>query len=275
MKTGKNSSRSKPTKNQKRLIDEITVMLAIQFDRIIKEFKNPDKMRKAFLKLSTSNKNLARLSMGINLKNMSHDVGLFHEEIDKQLAEILLKESKSAFSQHPSVLSKVLTEYNDVLHKIEGKNEIKKKSPKSIPRKPKVGKARREGRPVVYVLKSTVQDYKNTLSNPQAFAVIHKRLLRSGILEKLYELMTKNAFHIFKRTDKKFYNFLLIFSSMVPNMDISNWRDPELFEKAIKEVEQEELEQHRKDFVHYLLQNPINVKNVFFMFSLANLADKN
>ena len=42
-------------------------------------------------KFSTSAKNLARLSIGINLKNMSSDVGLFHEEIDKQLAKILLE----------------------------------------------------------------------------------------------------------------------------------------------------------------------------------------
>ena len=248
-------------------------MLAVQFDRYIREFKNPDKMMKAF---STSIKNLARFSLGVNLINMSSELGLYHEEIDKQLAKILLKESKSAFSQHPAVLSKVLAEYDDVLYKIEGKHQIKEKSPKSIPRKPKIGKARREGRPVVYLLKATVEDYKNILSNPQAFALVYERLLRNGILENLYELLTKNAFHMYKKTDKKFYDFLPIFRSLVPNMDISNLpRDSaELFEKAIKESGDEELEGHRKHFVHWLLQNPINVKNVFYMFSLANLADK-
>lgn len=202
-------------------------------------------------------------------------MGSFHEEIDKQLAKILKRESESAFSERPSVLSKVLTEYsNDVLSKIEGKKAIKMKSPKSIPRKPKVGKARREGRPVAYVLRSTVQDYKNTLSNPQTFAIIHERLLRSYILEKLYELIVKNAFHTFKRTDKSIYDFLLIFRSMVPDMDISNLPHPEQSEKAFKETGQEELEENKKAFVHYLLQNPILVKYVFFMFSLASLADK-
>ena len=130
MKAGKNSPHLKLTENQVRLIDDITIILAIQFDRYIREFKNPDKMMNAF---STSDMNLARFSIGISLKNMSSDIGLYHEEIDKQLAKILLRESKSAFSQHPSVLSKVLAEYDDVLYKIEGKNQIKRKSPKSIP----------------------------------------------------------------------------------------------------------------------------------------------
>jgi hypothetical protein len=242
----------------------------------MREFKDPNKMMKAFSALSSSEKNLARLSMGINLKNLSHDVGSFHEEIDKQLAKILKKEAESAFGQHPSVLSKVLTEYSyDALSKIERKYKIKLKSPKSIPRKLKAGKARREGRPVVYVLKSRVQDYKNTLSNPQTLAVIHERLLRSGILEKLYELITNNAFHIFKRTDKEFYNFLLIFSSMVSDMNISNLPHPEESEEAFKEAGQEELEEHKENFVRFLLQNPGFVKYVFFVFSLGSLADKN
>jgi|SRR5918996_2465471 hypothetical protein len=275
MKTGKKPSRSELTKNQVRLIDKITIILAIQLDRYMREFKDPAKMMKAFSVLSSSEKNLARLSMGVNLKNLSHGVGYYHEEIDKQLAKILKRESESAFSQHASVLSKVLTEYsNDALSKIEGKDKIKMESPKSIPRKPGKGKGkvRREGRPVVYVLKDTVEDYKNILSDPQAFAVIHERLLRSGILEKLYELITKNAMYTFKRADKKLYNFLEIFSSIVPNMDTSNLpRDsPKLFKKAIKE----ELEEHKKSFVFYLLENPTLAKYVFFMFSLASLEDK-
>jgi hypothetical protein len=273
MKAGKNSSRSKLTKNQMRLINDITILIAVQFDRYMREFKNPDKMINAS---PISIKNLARFSMSVNLLNMSSDAGLYHEEIDKQLAKILLNESKSAFSQHPAVLSKVLAEYNDVLKKIEGKHEIKTRSPKSIPRKPKAGKSRREGRPVVYLLKATVEDYKNILSNPQTFALIYNRLLENGILEDLYELITKNAFYMFKKTDRKFYDFLLIFRSLVPNMNITNLPQnfPKLFEKAIKDAGQEELEEYRKDFVQYLLQNPMNVKNVFLMFGLANLADR-
>lgn len=271
MQTGKNPSRSKLTKNQMRLINNITIKLAIQFDRYTREFKNPDKMMKAF---STSIKNSARYSMCVDLINMSSDTGLYHEEIDKQLAKILLKESESTFSQRPSVLSKVLAEYNDVLYKIEGKKKIKEESPKSVSRKPKAGKARRAGRPVVYVLKGTVEDYKNILSNPQAFALIYERLLEIGILEKFYELLTKNAFYMFKRTDEKFYEFLLMFKPLIPIIDISNSPDPELFRKAIKKARQKKLEEYRRNSVRYLLQNPINMKYVFFMFSLANLADK-
>ena len=168
-----------------------------------------------------------------------------------------------------------MVEYDDVLYKIAGKNQIKRKSPKSIPRKPKVGKARRVGRPVVYVLKGTVGDYKNILSNPQAFTLIYERLLENGILKKFYELLTKNAFHILKRADKKFYDFVLIFKSLVSNVNISNLPDPKIFEKAIKEVRRDELEEHRRNFVLYLLQNPFSVKYVFFIFSLAGLANKN
>ena len=62
MKTGKNSSRLRLTKNQMKLIDDITIMLAVQFDRYIREFRNPDKMMKAF---SISVMNLARFSMGV------------------------------------------------------------------------------------------------------------------------------------------------------------------------------------------------------------------
>ena len=45
---------------------------------------------------------------------------------------------------NPSALSKVLNEFEkDILDPIEGKNDIKKQSPKSIPRKSKAGQARR------------------------------------------------------------------------------------------------------------------------------------
>lgn len=68
MNSGKNSSLLKLTENQVRLIEEITIILAVQFDRFMREFKDPNKMMQAFSALSSSEKNLARLSMGINLK---------------------------------------------------------------------------------------------------------------------------------------------------------------------------------------------------------------
>lgn len=63
-----------------------------------------------------------------------------------------------------------------ILFRIEGKKEIKQKSPKSIKRKPKAGEARRQGLHIVRKVTSTVEDYEKILSNPNALSLINKNL---------------------------------------------------------------------------------------------------
>jgi hypothetical protein len=76
-----------------------------------------------------------------------------------------------------------------------------------------------------------------------------------------------------KKGDKKLYNFLRIFAVLFPNVDTKGIPVSKLFQKNINSVGEEELEKLRKEFVSHLLENPAN--SVFFIFSLAKLADDN
>ena len=142
------------------------------------------------------------------IPNMNHEEGMYPDEIHKKLTEIsklLFKKSKDTFLNRLSTRSKLLKEFEDqgIISSIKGKKKIKQESPKSISKKPNVGKAkaRREGYPIVYILIGTVQEYEKILSNPQCIDVINNRLRKHGILEKAYDLISKHAFYIFKTGD--------------------------------------------------------------------------
>jgi hypothetical protein len=115
----------------------------------------------------------------------------------------------------------------------------------------------------------TVEAYDRILSNPNAVSLINKNLLKAGSLKEVYELFSKDAFDIFKLADTEFCNLLPIFGELLPEVNTDTIPNPQLFQEAIKSVGQDELERHRKEFVNYLLENPLS--GLFFVFSLAEL----
>jgi hypothetical protein len=193
-KNGKNPAQPNFTHNEKEIIDDITINLAISFDDFMRICKNPESLTRAYTKMASSAKNLDRIAMTLKLQNISPEQGMFPEEMDKEVARILSKDYEEDYHSVPSKLSRLSKLRNEfesagILYSLEGMKNIKNRSPKSIPRKLKGGPARREGRPVVHKLTRSVEDYRKILSNPQAIDVISTRLAKHGILEKVFDLI--------------------------------------------------------------------------------------
>jgi hypothetical protein len=81
-------------------------------------------------------------------------------------------------------------------------------SPKSIKRKPKVGKPRRVEPYIVSKLTRSVEDYKRILSNPRTLDLINNKLLKHKLLGKMYSTIIREAFSAFEKGDESFYNAL-------------------------------------------------------------------
>jgi hypothetical protein len=247
-KIGKNPSQTQFTENEMDIINRITITVAILFDSFIRNHKELMRMIEPFSKtgLHDNDKDLARLGLTLNLRKMSHrEEGMFPNQINQELARVLLKSSEKVFLQNESTLSKVLREFEDahIFFRIKGKKEIKQKSPKSIRRKPKAGEARREGYPLVHSVTSTIKDYERILSSPNAVSLINSKLLKYGKLGEVYELLSKDAFDVFKEADLGFYNLLPVFGEIFPEINTDSMPNPQQFQEAIKSVGQDSLDQ--------------------------------
>jgi hypothetical protein len=65
------------------------------------------------------------------------------------------------------------------------------------------------------------------------------------------------------------YNFLEAFKVLRTDLITNDTMlDPKLFHERINSISEEELEENRKQFVRYLLEDPS--AGIFFIFSLAN-----
>ncbi len=162
-------------------------------------------------------------------------------------------------------------EYRGIFSSIKGKKEIKLKSSKSVPRRPKLGKARREGYPIIYKLKGTVKEYRKILSNPQSVCLINKRPQKYGILEKAYDMISKNAFYVFKKGDEKIYDFLHTHKVLFPNLDQNAIPNSKSIGKQFNTAGKKDLEKLRKALIQHLMDTPIS--SVFLIFSLSKLAE--
>jgi hypothetical protein len=269
----KNPSRNGFSEVERDIIDHITITLAVLFYSFIENHKDLRKMIEPVSKITLRNndKDMARLGLTLDLKNMSRKEGMFPDQINKELARILLKGSKHVFLENQSTLSNVLKEFEDIniLFRIKGKKNIKSQSSKSIKRKPKAGEAKRQGYPIVRKVTKTLKEYERILSNPNAVNLINTDLIKHGRLKKVYELLFSDVLNIFKKAGPEFYDFLPIFGEIFPEVKTDTTPNPQLFQDAIKSVGQDELEQMKKEFVNHLLENPLS--GIFFIFSLAGL----
>ncbi|HEY7572308.1 MAG TPA: hypothetical protein VH796_13155 [Nitrososphaeraceae archaeon] len=109
------------------------------------------------------------------------------------------------------------------------------------------------------------------MSNSRCVYVVNDRLRKYGILEKAYDLITKQAFYYFKTKDEKKYDFLQTFKVIFPNLDSNTVPDPKTFKERINATKSKELENIRKELVQHLLENPSSC--VLLIFSLTKLAD--
>jgi len=279
-KSGNNLSRGRFSDHDAEIIDQITITLGIVLDNIMKDFKNPKQVMKEYSDINSSRAKVTRAFTALSLTNIDQEKGAYPAQIQKAIIEMsrgFYKKFLEDFLSNPPNLSKVLKEFEDagIIFSIIGKKEIKKRSPKSVPRKPKDSmyeERRLEGPPVVKKLTATVQDYKTILSNPQALDLINTRLRKHGILKKAYDLISKNAFYAFKKGDVKMYDFLETFKELFPDLDPSVIPDSKVFREGIKAAERKTMERMRKELVQHLLNTPIN--SIFFIFSLAKLEAK-
>jgi hypothetical protein len=109
------------------------------------------------------------------------------------------------------------------------------------------------------------------LSNPKSVYVVNDRLRKHGILEKAYDQITNQALFFLKTGDEKKYEFLQTFRMILPNLGSNTVPDPKTFKEQINATEGKELEKHRKELVHHLLENPSSC--VLLIFSLTKLVD--
>lgn len=258
------------------IIDEITITVAIELSDYLKAYKKPSTITKAYSKLTSSEKKLSKVFMTLMIPNMNQERGMYPEEIHKKLTEIsklLFNESRDTFLNRRSTRSKLLKEFENhgIFSSIQGKKKIEHESHKSVERRRKGAKDKREGYPIVYKLTGTVKEYKEILSNPKCLHVINNRLQRHGILEKAYDLISKHAFYVFKKGDEEKYNFLQIFKAMFPKLDLDDVPDPKAFKEQINTLGEKELEKLRKEFVKHLLKTPNS--SILLVFSLTKLAD--
>lgn len=208
---GNNPSQIHFSDHEIEIINEIIIGLAIIIDKYINNYVTPEK-RSDKVK-SLDDRTMHWLLMLFGARTSEYDKGMFPEQMNKQLARILDRDYNTDYLNNPAMqvkLSKLRKELEavEVLETIHGKKNIKKESPTSFPRKPKIGEPKRVGPPILYRTSKRVKDYINTLSNPDASTYITKMLLKFANLDKAYDLMSKYAFSVLNKGDENYYNIM-------------------------------------------------------------------
>lgn len=244
------------SKDEMKLINGITLSLAIKLHDYIENYNDPEKYSKDLSKILESDKGLALSTLFFNINNMNSDQTFFPEEINEKLAKTLAKESQH-YLNSPD-LSKVLKELENagLFFNTRGKKNIKQQAPKSIPRKQKTGEPKREGYYSTYKISDKVEDYKKIFSIPQAVELINKTLKESGLLEKAYQNMFRNSIHAITKGNERMDK---LFTQSIPasvgseTISTSNW---DMFREYLLSLDTMQLEQLTKELTDRLLENP-------------------
>lgn len=271
MKTGNNPAH-KISKHDCETINFIVVTMAIICHDYIKNHgkHSPVKLAKGYSTLGSTNSKLAFTSVISNLYNIDYIDGKFPEQLNKQIAKHLLKQNVNYMSLPDlSKLLKKLELYN-IFYKIEGKKKIKSDSPESLPRKPKAGLEKREGYLVIRKTSRSVEDYKQIIGNLDTLNIINQKLAKyNDLLRTFYDLLADDVLEAIKQGDQNANAFLTAcITSTFPDLD-RNKINLESFKKALENRAPEDLEEDKKAFVAYLLQNPN--PHFFFILSLTGL----
>jgi hypothetical protein len=241
------------TEDKMKLINGITLSLAIKLHDYIENYNDPEVYSKDLSEILESDRGMTLSTLFFSMINMNQP--LFPEEINEKLAKTLSEESQH-YLNSPD-LSKVLKllENAGLLVNIRGKQNIKQQSPKSIPRKQKT-ESRREGYHSIYKISNKVEDYKKILSNPEAIILINKTLKESGLLEKAYRNMFINIFHAITTANERMEK---LFTQSIPTsvgygtISTSDWK---LLTEYLLSCNKTQLEELAKELTGHLLKNP-------------------
>lgn len=254
------------------IIESIVITLAIICHSYIENRGrySAEKLAKGYSTLGSSHSKRAFTSLISNLYNIDYTNGKFPEQINKQIAQHLLKQNTNYMClPELSKLLKKLESY-DIFCKIEGKKNIKSKSPESLPRKPKVGLKRRGGYLVIRKTSRSIEDYKRIIGNPNTLMIINQKLAKyNNLLRPFYELLIDDVLEAIKKGDENANAFLTAcITSTFPDLDRDKI-DLESFKTALADRANKDLEEDKKAFERYLLQNPNS--HFFFILSLTGL----
>jgi hypothetical protein len=166
-------------------------------------------------------------------------------------------------------LSETFEPYS-IFCKVEGKKKIKSDSPESLPRKPKAGLKKRGGYLVLRKTSRSVEDYKRIIENLDTLMIINQKLAKyNDLLRTFYELLADDVLEAIKQGDQNANAFLTAcITSTFPDLD-RNKINLKSFKKALENRAHKDLEEDKKAFVAYLLQNPN--PHFFFILSLTGL----
>lgn len=270
LKTGNNHAHE-ISDNNTEIINEIIMTLAIILNNYIENHgkHSAEDLAQGYSTLGSRNNKLAFTSLISSLYSVDYSEGLYPEQVNKHIARHLLKQNINYMNLPDlSKLLKKLEPYG-IFYKIEGKKNIKLKSPEGLPRKPKAGIKRREGYYVIRKTTRSIEDFKRIIGDPNTLAVINQRL--SGyhdLLRIFYELLVDDIIEAIKKGNEQINAFLTAcLTSTFPNLD-RNKVDWESFKKKLENRARKNLEEDKKAFVSYLLQNP---NSHFFILSLTRL----
>lgn len=268
----RNPSRLDFSDEEMDIIDQITITLALVFEKVIENI-SAEKLLQQSSKISSSLQYETTVVYTIKLISLYDLQGRFTDEIKEEIAKMLSEGHQQHLLHNESLMSKVLKNFeNDgVIFKIKEKKNIKLQSPKSIKRKPKVGKPRHVGPYIVSKLTRSVEDYKRILTNPRALDLINNKLSKHKLLGKMYSTIIREAFNAFENGDENFYNALKMFKAIFTDVDDTSLPDPKLFQEQIKLLSEGDKENLAQQTKAHFLENP-NYP-IFFIFSLYKLTD--
>lgn len=260
------SSHSDFTDEELDVINEITITLALLFNKIIENVDSKYILQQSS-KMSSSLNFLSTVAYTMKLLFLYHEQGKVTGEIKEEIAKMLCEKQQQDLLNNESLMSKVLKNFeNDVIFKIRGDQEIKAQQPTNISRKTKVKRLRRPGVHIITRLTRTVEDYKLVLSNPKALSHINSTLLKYGLLRETYSKIFRESFQAFKRADGSFFNNLEMYKGLFQGVNDNLIPDSKTFQALINSLSETEMESLQQQFIAYYMNNP-NYP-LFFIFSL-------
>jgi hypothetical protein len=258
------------SEDEMKLINGITLSLAIKLHDCIQNYNDPEKYSKDLSKILESDNGMAFGTLFFSIINMNSDQPLVPAEINKKLAETLAEESQG-YLNSPN-LSKALKSFKNagLFCNERGKQNIKQQLPKSVPRKRKKGEPRREGYPSDYYISNKVKDYKKILSKPEAIELINQMLkeLIPDLLEKAYYTMFMISFHAVKKANERMDK---LFTQAIPKsvgygtISTSKWN---VYREHLLSCDKTQLEELAKESTDHFLENPYGP--LFLVLSLPD-----
>jgi hypothetical protein len=270
LKKTKLSSRLDFSDEELDIIDQITITLALVFEKVRENVRSKGLLQQSS-KMSSSLQYQATVAYVIKLLSLYHNQGRFTGVIKEEIAKMLSEKHQQDLLRNESLMSKVRKKFDNdgITFRIRGDKNIRAQLSIDTSRKPKAKRPRRVGTHTISKLVSTVEDYKRVLSNPKALELINCRLLKYPLLKETYSTIVRESFYAFKVGDQDFYNNLKMFRELFPTIDDDPISYSKLFQEQIRALSDTEMENLQQQTITYLIDNPHYP--VIFIYSLYKL----